>query len=118
ELLTCLLNRGLSFVCLEEKRIVGFVKSEVLESNSVVSICVLCVSIIHRRRGIGRKLVELTIDEVKSRGIYNSIELYVSTGNIVAIQLYESFGFKSVQTIPRLYSNSFPAYRMSLNICK
>lgn len=46
----------------------------------------------YRRNGIGRKLLEIAIDEAKKHDL-NRIELEVVTWNQPAIRLYESHGF-------------------------
>jgi ribosomal protein S18 acetylase RimI-like enzyme len=46
----------------------------------------------YRRQGIGRALLEATIDAAKSKGL-TRIELYVRTDNENARRLYEQLGF-------------------------
>lgn len=46
----------------------------------------------HRRRGIGTRLLERTIEEAKVRGV-ERVELEVFASNTPAIKLYEKWGF-------------------------
>jgi predicted GNAT family acetyltransferase len=47
----------------------------------------------HRRRGIGRQMVEASLDFIRSRG-GRVIVLYVIAGNVPACRLYEQSGFE------------------------
>jgi RimJ/RimL family protein N-acetyltransferase len=47
----------------------------------------------HRRRGIGRALLEAAVDWARKAGI-SKLELHVFPWNEPAIQLYEGFGFE------------------------
>ncbi len=47
----------------------------------------------HRRRGIGRALLEQTVGWAREAGV-SKLELYVFPHNEAAIALYESFGFE------------------------
>ena len=53
----------------------------------------LIVSAAHRRRGIGRRLLETAVDWARESGI-RKLELHVFPHNAPAIALYESFGFR------------------------
>jgi len=46
----------------------------------------------HRGKGVGRSLLEATVQLARERGS-NSLQLEVSSTNIFAIRLYETFGF-------------------------
>jgi RimJ/RimL family protein N-acetyltransferase len=46
----------------------------------------------HRRQGIGRALLERTVEWARASGI-RKLELHVFAYNAPAIALYESFGF-------------------------
>jgi RimJ/RimL family protein N-acetyltransferase len=52
----------------------------------------LMVAASHRRRGIGRALLERTVDWARDNGVAK-LELHVFPHNEAAIALYESFGF-------------------------
>jgi RimJ/RimL family protein N-acetyltransferase len=53
----------------------------------------LMVAASHRRRGIGKALLETAVDWAKQAGI-RKLELHVFTHNEGAMALYESFGFR------------------------
>jgi RimJ/RimL family protein N-acetyltransferase len=53
----------------------------------------LFVAASHRRRGIGRRLLEETVDWARAAGV-RKLELHVFPWNEPAIRLYESFGFE------------------------
>ena len=52
----------------------------------------LMVAASHRRRGIGRSLLEAAVDWARTAGV-RKLELHVFPWNEPAIALYESFGF-------------------------
>jgi L-phenylalanine/L-methionine N-acetyltransferase len=52
----------------------------------------LMVAVSHRRRGVGRALLEQAVDWARSAGV-RKLELHVFPWNAPAIALYESFGF-------------------------
>lgn len=56
-------------------------------------------------------LLETLIDFSKTRAC--SITLEVSTQNIIAIHLYEKYGFQSLGTRKKYYNNKFDAYIMT-----
>ncbi|PYO13414.1 MAG: ribosomal-protein-alanine N-acetyltransferase [Gemmatimonadetes bacterium] len=56
----------------------------------------------HRRRGVGRALVERTLDGLRSRGV-RVVYLEVRESNAAARQLYESMGFAEVGRRGRYY---------------
>jgi len=53
----------------------------------------LMVAASHRRRGIGRALLEAAVDWARAHGI-QKLELHVFPHNAPAIALYEAFGFR------------------------
>jgi RimJ/RimL family protein N-acetyltransferase len=53
----------------------------------------LMVAASHRRRGIGRALLDASVDWARSSGV-RKLELHVLPHNVAAIALYESFGFR------------------------
>ncbi|HXF97202.1 MAG TPA: GNAT family N-acetyltransferase [Gaiellaceae bacterium] len=53
----------------------------------------LMVDAAHRRRGIGRLLLETAVDWARASGI-RKLELHVFPWNVPALRLYESFGFR------------------------
>lgn len=57
-----------------------------------------------RRRGTGRALVCALMEKAKEMAL-SFLSLEVRVGNIAAIALYESLGFKNLGRRPRFYSN-------------
>ena len=55
----------------------------------------LCVLPTHRRRGIGRRLMEEMFDEMKRRGC-DDVILHVALRNRAGIRLYEKLGMRPV----------------------
>ena len=53
----------------------------------------LMVAAAHRRRGIGRALLEAAVDWARAQGV-EKLELHVFPHNAPAIALYEAFGFR------------------------
>lgn len=78
-------------VAMDDDRIVGYVAFEkILDEGSIVE---LAVHPDHRCKGIGRKLVELMITSCSG---LKTVCLEVRAGNIPAIALYNSMGFKPI----------------------
>jgi ribosomal protein S18 acetylase RimI-like enzyme len=57
----------------------------------------VCVMPGHQHRGIGRLLVERSIEALRQRG-YESLSLTVTASNRRAVELYERLGFRTVKT--------------------
>ena len=58
----------------------------------------------YQGKGIGKTLLERTIQEAKSQGV-DTIFLEVRVSNKVARKLYDSFGFEEIGTRKYFYSN-------------
>jgi len=56
----------------------------------------------HQGRGIGRRMIETALSNFRARS-YKSITLAVTTANTSAFHLYESCGFRTIQTFPVFY---------------
>jgi ribosomal protein S18 acetylase RimI-like enzyme len=56
----------------------------------------------HQGRGIGRRMIETALSDLRRRG-YKSITLAVTTANTNAFHLYESCGFRTIHTFPVFY---------------
>jgi len=65
----------------------------------------------HRRRGLGRALVERVFHEARTQGIF-SLSLEVRRSNQVALKLYKSFGFQEVTVRAHYYENGEDALLM------
>jgi RimJ/RimL family protein N-acetyltransferase len=59
----------------------------------------------HRRRGIGRALLEAAVDWARTHGV-EKLELHVFPHNVGAIGLYEAFGFRREGYRERHYRRS------------
>ncbi|MCQ2770559.1 MAG: GNAT family N-acetyltransferase [Clostridia bacterium] len=75
------------------------------DKSEIAIIHTLCVAQKLSRRGIGRKLVDYAIDYAKENGV-KSIRLDVLYGNMPALKLYESVGFKFIKTIELFYEDT------------
>lgn len=63
-------------------------------------------------RGLGRKLVEFLLDELKKQG-FNGVHIVVNKQNIKALRLYDTFGFRNVGEC-HLYDQDFYCYELNL----
>jgi len=98
------LNNRLSFWLVAEVdgEIAGYVGSQsVLDSADVMNIA---VAPDHRRKGIGRLLIEKLISALEKRDIHFLL-LEVRVSNFPAIALYEKLGFQQVGRRPKYYHN-------------
>ncbi len=95
-----LVGRAFFFVALESENVVGYggyclVDDEMHITNIAVKNGV-------RRRGIGRKLTELLIEDGLQRGV-KAAHLEVRRSNLAAQGLYRALGFKQVGMRPGYY---------------
>jgi ribosomal-protein-alanine N-acetyltransferase len=74
----------------------------------------IAVSPEERRKGVGRRLMEEIVKELRLRGV-SAITLETKRGN-PALYLYKSLGFKSVGIIPRYYRDGTDAISMELEL--
>jgi ribosomal-protein-alanine N-acetyltransferase len=65
----------------------------------------------HRRRGLGRTLLEHVFYEARQNGIC-SLSLEVRRSNQAALELYKSFGFREVSVRERYYDDGEDALLM------
>jgi len=78
-------------VAMDDDRVVGYIAFEmILDEGSIVE---LAVHPDHRCKGIGRKLVELMLTSCSG---LKTVCLEVRAGNVPAIALYNSMGFKPI----------------------
>ncbi len=68
----------------------------------------------HRRLGFGRQIVKSMIELAKSEGLCH-MTLEVSSLNVAAIKLYQSFGFKIEGARKKYYSDGADALLMWLH---
>jgi len=64
---------------------------------------------------LGRKLIQKTIENMKSEGA-NEIILEAEITNLAALKLYESFGFIRDKRLLTYYLNGNDAYKLKLYI--
>ena len=83
------------YVAEEAQQIVGRLSlaRDVHPSSRHVADLGLMVAASHRRRGVGRALLEQAVDWARSAAV-TKLELHVFPWNTPALSLYESFGFE------------------------
>ncbi|KIR56931.1 peptide alpha-N-acetyltransferase [Cryptococcus gattii Ru294] len=69
----------------------------------------------YRRRGIGRKLVEISVEEMAKRGA-KQVMLETEHDNQTSLALYDKLGFLREKRLHRFYSNEKDAFRLILPI--
>ena len=87
-------------------------KMSLARKGHVVSFAVLEE---YRGKGIGKKLVEQSIEGMKIKKC-NESYLEVRTDNIPAIKLYENLGFNRIATLNTYYKDSRNAFLMSAKL--
>ena len=80
-------------VAVDDDRVVGYIAFENIVGEG--SITELAVDPKHRRRGVGRKLVELMLTSVEG---VKTVCLEVRASNEPAIALYKAMGFRAIST--------------------
>lgn len=91
-----------SFVAVEDDKIVAtyFIKPNQPGLGSHIANCGYMVSPAHHGRGLGHKLCEHSLKFAKEKGYLGmQFNIVVST-NVVAVRLWEKFGFKIIGTTP------------------
>lgn len=68
----------------------------VKESDSLISIWRFMIDKKHQQKGIGRKALNLALDEIKQTPDISKIEICYNPSNPVAKDFYASFGFTEV----------------------
>ena len=77
-------------------------------------IAMLAVEEEYRKKGLGKKLVELLIDTFKKNYKVNEISIETEVDNYAALGLYESFGFVRTKMYINYYFNANNAYKLKL----
>ena len=77
-------------------------------------IAMLAVEEEYRKKGLGRKMVELLIDIFKDTYKVNEISIETEFDNYAALGLYESFGFIRTKMYINYYFNANNAYKLKL----
>lgn len=100
------------YVAEENNQIVGYIISSVEgDKGTLVSVAVLPE---FRRRGIGSRLMEESMNFFSSKVDY--VELQVRVSNVEAISFYKKFGFEETGLIPNYYIDGEDALIMSKKI--
>jgi len=94
---------------------VGFI--EFLQIGDFADIHDIEVDPEHRGKGYGAKLMELFLNEMKNRNVAK-VTLEVRVANVVAIRLYEKFGFGQVSIRKNYYKDGCDALLMRLSLTK
>lgn len=90
----------LFFVAVRERATAGYVLARRVADEA--EILNLAVAAEHRRRGVGRALVERVLGELRACGVRDAF-LEVRESNRAAQGLYEGLGFRVVGRRPRYY---------------
>ena len=77
-------------------------------------IAMLAVEEEYRKKGLGRKMVELLIDTFKKTYKVTEISIETEVDNYAALGLYESFGFVRTKMYINYYFNANNAYKLKL----
>ena len=77
-------------------------------------IAMLAVEEEYRKKGLGKKMVELLIDNFKKEYKVNEITIETEVDNYAALGLYESFGFIRTKMYINYYFNANNAYKLKL----
>ena len=77
-------------------------------------IAMLAVEEEYRKKGLGRKMVELLMDIFKKSYKVNEISIETEVDNYAALGLYESFGFVRTKMYINYYFNANNAYKLKL----
>jgi ribosomal-protein-alanine N-acetyltransferase len=80
--------------------IAGFVASRA--RDGILEIVGLAVIEAHRGRGVGRALLRAAIGSARRREL-DAVSLHCSTGNIAALELYTTEGFRPARRLRRFY---------------
>ena len=83
-----------------------------VKKGHVISIAVLPQA---RRRGLGLKLMQLALSEMKKMDA-SECYLEVRCSNNPAIDLYEGMGFQIIKTLKKYYSDNESAYLMAIRL--
>ena len=79
-------------------------------------IAMLAVEEDYRKKGLGKKMVELLIGTFKKAYKVNEISIETEVDNYAALGLYESFGFVRTKMYINYYFNANNAYKLKLFI--
>ena len=98
-----------------DQAIMGFALLDVSVADSFAHLLKIVVSPNFRGLGVGRKILSSSLKDLSSRGI-KSFFLEVEEYNNVAINLYESHGFKIIHKKKHFYSSGANALIMMRDV--
>jgi ribosomal-protein-alanine N-acetyltransferase len=100
------LDQPTFLVAVDGTKVVGYVVADLTPNHGRALGHVKDVAVHPSRRGegIGSKLLERVMAELRSRGA-DSVKLEVRESNETAISLYTAFGFEYLRTLPRYYND-------------
>ena len=98
------------FVAVENGKILGFAGFIIMPDD--IEITNIVTRKLNRGHGIGKLLLETIMDEAKAYG-KNAISLEVNEKNIIALNLYDSFGFEKVGLRTKYYKGTDDAIIMT-----
>ena len=98
------------FVAVENGKILGFAGFIIMPDD--IEITNIVTRKLNRGHGIGKMLLETIMDEAKAYG-KNAISLEVNAKNIIALNLYDSFGFEKVGLRTNYYKGTDDAIIMT-----
>jgi len=98
------------FVAVENGKILGFAGFIIMPDD--IEITNIVTRKLNRGHGIGKLLLETIMDEAKAYG-KNAISLEVNAKNIIALNLYDSFGFEKVGLRTKYYKGTDDAIIMT-----
>lgn len=92
------------FIAFDDNKIVSIGNLSASKRERTKHVSVLGISVLksHWRQGIGKKMMNTLIEFAKQAPDTKAVHLEVRSDNCVAIQLYESVGFKKNTTIPKM----------------
>jgi RimJ/RimL family protein N-acetyltransferase len=92
------------FIALDSNQIVSIGNLSASKRERTKHISVLGISVLksHWNMGIGKQMMNTLIEFAKQAPDTKAVHLEVRSDNCVAIQLYESVGFKKNTTIPKM----------------
>ncbi|AFM98414.1 N-acetyltransferase [Encephalitozoon hellem ATCC 50504] len=105
-----------SFVAELDGQIIGYSEAVFSKDKMKGHIYSICVDGPFRRCGIGRRLINLSIDAIRieSQGGRCEVDLHVRASNAEAISLYRSIGFEIREASIPYYKAGAAGHRMSL----
>lgn len=108
-----LMNESERFLVAEVNNfLVGYIISSIL--NNVGLIISLAVDNKWRGKGIGKKLLEVALQQLSNK--VNRVELQVRVSNESALRFYLNFGFKIEKRIKEYYPDGEDAYLMTKDL--